>query len=381
MKAGLSLEALLTEVVRQKNTRRDFVTSTKDAVRLALTPGFNDGLSLLLLKEGAQELERFAISATAHDQIAAKLGIPSKYYDRLLKDHTDMVVGQVNTLFEREPSARLVRVLDGKVRAFLSDRFLRLDNNEVLEQTLPLIVKGDIATRLISSNVTDNHLYLKVLFTDDKLKQEISTTRGGELRVVRPGFRLSNSETGFGALKINAFFWDSYCENGCVFGMQDFLESVSFNRSHLGGRLLEGVNYQVISDETRVLQDQAIISSTKDVMKAIASVEFAAELGKQLRAAANSERVKSAIGAVDLAVKELDLRQGEKESILETFIKDGDYSKWGLASAVTAVANLNDEAVSYERASELENIGAKILSLDLKNWKRFVEAEPIARAA
>jgi hypothetical protein len=157
------------------------------------------------------------------------------------------------------------------------------------------------------------------------------------------------------------------------------IEAFTFNRSHLGGRLIEGVNYEVLSDESRKLEDAAVISQTRDVLKALASPAFSQQLGDQLRATANTESVKSPIGAVELALQELNLRQSEKESILETFIQDGDYSQWGLASAVTALANdESDDVVSYERAAELENVGAKILQLKVPEWNRYVHALPKA---
>lgn len=370
MKSGMSLEALLTEVKRQNAVKRDFVTSTKDNVRMVEAETLPNSVALVLLRDGADELERFSLAETAHRQVAAKLSIPWKYYFRLLTDHRDLVIDQVNALFEREPSSRLFRTLDGTCRAFLSDRYKRLDNVEVLEQTLPAIVKGDIETHMMSSNVGDNQMHLKVLFTGDELAQEVTRGPNGAPRIVRPGFRMANSETGHGSLNIRGFFYDSYCTNGCVFGQQD---AFTYSRTHLGGRLIEGVDYEVLSDESRALEDRTIISQVSDVMRAMGSKEFSDKLGDKLRAAAHTERVERPTAAVDLAVKELDLKESERDSILETFIADRDYTQWGLASAVTAQAN--DEQISYERACELEDIGGKILSMQLQQWSKFVHAE------
>ena len=377
MKEGMTLEALLTEVTRQNSVKRDFVASTESNVRMIEATDMPNKVGVVLLKDGATELERFSITENAHKQIAGRLQIPSKYYMRLLADHRDLIIAQVNALFEREPASRLFRCLDGKLRAFLSDKFLRLDNAQVLEQTLPAIVKGELETQLLSTNVGENHMHIKCLFTGDELAQDITDrTRTGEPRIVRPGFRMSNSETGHGSLKLEAFFYDGYCLNGQVFGLQ---EAFTFRRTHLGGRLIEGVDFEVLSEKSRELEDKTIISQVSDVMGAIAKPEFAQAMGDKLRAAARTPDVKEPVAAVELAVKELELREGESDSILETFIKDGDYSKWGLASAVTSVAN--DDDTTYERACELENIGAKVLELSLHQWTRFVEAEKVPVAA
>jgi len=374
MKKGMSLEALLTEVQRQNSVKVDKVASTKENVRMVETADLPNGVGVVMLKDGATELERYSISDNAHKQIAARLKIPSKYYFRLLEDHRDLVISQVNALFEREPASRLFRILDGKLRAFLSDRFLRLDNAQVLQETLPAIVKGELETQLLSTNVGENHMHLKVLFTGDELAQEITDrTRTGATRTVRPGFRMSNSETGHGKLRLEGFFYDGYCLNGQVFNVT---EAFSFGRSHLGGRLIEGVDFEVLSDKSKELEDQTIISQVSDVMKAMASPEFAQQMGDKLRAAANTPDVKEPVAAIELAVKDLDLRDGEQDAILETFIQDGDYSQWGLASAVTSVANKDE--TTYERACELENVGAKVLDFQLREWSRYVEAVKVA---
>lgn len=374
MKAGMSLESLLTEVKRQNEVKRDFVTSTEDNVRMVDAPDLAHSVAVVMLKNGSTELERFAVSDHAHKQIASRLKIPGRHYMRLLHDHRDLVINQVNALFEREPASRLFRTLDGTLRAFLSDRYLRLDNADVLEQTLPAIVKGDIETQLLSTNVSDDKMNLKVLFTGDELAHEItSRTKDGSPRVIRPGFRMSNSEIGSGTMSIEGFFYDGYCLNGCVFGK---IDAFSFKRTHLGGRLIEGADFEVISDKSRELEDKAIISQASDVMAAMANPEFAEKMVARLRAITETGDVKSPIAAVDLAVKELDLRESEKEDILTTFIEDRDYSQWGLASAVTAVANKDE--ITYDRACDLENIGSSIIDLNQLQWNRFAQAEKVA---
>lgn len=370
MKRGMPLEELLQEVIRQNSVKRDFVTNTQDNVRMVPMPDFPNGVAVVLQKDGSS-LERFEVTENAHRQIAGRLSIPWKFYFRMLTDHTDIVIDNVNKLFEREPSSRLFRTLDGKLRAFLSDRYLRLDNQQVLEETLPAIVKGEFETKMLSSWVGDNMMDLKVLFTDDRFAQEITDkTRTGQTRIVRPGFRMSNSETGMGSLNLDGFFYDGYCLNGCVFGKVD---AFSFRRTHLGGRLIEGVDYEVLSDKSRELEDQVIISQVTDVMRSMANPEFAQKMGDKLRAAAATEDVKRPMAAVDVAIKELPLQETDRESILTTFLQDGDFSKWGLASAVTSVANRDD--ISMERAHEIEDVGAQILEMGLRDWSRYVNAE------
>jgi hypothetical protein len=370
MKRGQSLESLLTTVIEQRERKRDFVANTKESIQMVEAPDLSQGVALVLLKEGSSELERFTITENCHRQIASRLQIPWKYYDRLLTDHRDLVINQVNALFEREPQTRLLRTLDGKARAFLSDRYRTIDNDEVIEQVLPPIVKGDIPSQLLSSKVTENNMFIKVLFTGDNLAQEIGTTRNGTPDVIRPGALIRNSETGHGSMEIDGFFYRDFCLNGCVFGREEIF---SFNRRHIGSRLVGNGDFELFTDETKRKQNEVIIAELTDSMKALTDEENVRKMGDALRATKEGTQVKDAFGAVDQLAKEVSIRDAEKQDIISNLLTDGDFSRWGMLNAVTKVANT--EKVDYERACELENIGAQIIDMQMNQWNRIAVAE------
>lgn len=349
---------------------------------------------IVLLKAGADQLERFSITENCHRQIAGRLQVPWKYYDRLLKDHKDLVINQVNALFEREPQIRLLRTLDGKARAFLSDRYRPLDNDAVIERALPPIVKGDIESHLMSSNVGENQMHIKVLFTDERLKMDVGEAPhggravpidrpghtwdgGNDARtgrdIVRPGCVISNSETGHGSLSIKAFFWRAFCDNGCIFGQNEIF---NYSRTHLGSKLAGNGDFEIFTDETKRKQDEVIIAEVTDSMASLTNVENVQKMAAALRATKEGPKVKDAFAAVDVMVKELDVRETEKESVLTNLLTDGDFSRWGMVNAVTKLANADD--VSYERACELEQIGGKMLDLTNAQWQRIATAEKVA---
>lgn len=372
MQKAMNLQDLLSEVIRQGRNKQDKITNTQDNIRMVpALPGESNGTpKLVLLRKGATELERYEIAEHAHQQIAGRLEIPWRYYNRLLSDHPDMVMDQVNKLFEREPATRLIRILDGQVRAFLSDRYLRLDNAEVLEHALPQIVKGGFQNEMLAAQVDSQGMHIKCVFTGEELAHKITTARGQD-RIMRPGFRLSNSETGQGKFRIEGFFYDSYCKNGCVWGMK---EVFSFERSHLGSRLIEGAEFMVVSSQTVQAMNDLVRSQTHDALATLSSPERVAQMAEALRKTANSEVCQHPIAAVDLAVKTLPILDREKEGILETFLRDGDYTQYGLAAAITEQAN-NSEKCTVQRAYELENIGAQLLQLSAKKWNAYATAE------
>lgn len=393
MKNGMNIEELLTEVQRQASVKKDYVASTENDFRIVQMDGYpNDVAAVLQRGQGSEvesriealasgavsafPLERLEITEHAHRQIAGRLQIPLKYYFRMLEDHPDLMMNAVNTLFQREPGTRLLRTMDGKLRAFLSNRYKRIDNDEVLQSALPPIVKGELETTLLSSNVTERNLYLKVLLTGENMKQEIGKTRDGGPDIVQPGFILKNSEIGTGSLSISAFFFRSFCYNGCVFGKTDAFE---FKRTHLGGALIEGTDFEILSDKSKELEDKAILSQVNDVMHAIASPEFVNTMGDKLRSLREGDTLKKPVPAVELLAKDYGLTQGESDQVLQNLIEDRDYSKWGMVNAVTKVANI--EAVSYDRASDLELLGSKLIDITNAQWQRMVEAQPVAVAA
>ena len=372
MQNGMNLQELLTEVIRQNDAKRDFVASTHESIRMV---EFDSEPHIILLKEGAEALERFTITEHCHRQLASRLSIPWKYYQRLLNDHLDLVIHQVNALFEREPQTRMVRTLDGQARAFLSDRYRRLDNAQVLEQALPPILKGDVETSVLSCNVSPNNMHMKVLFTDDSLKQDIGLApHSNRSDVVRPGLILGNSEVGQGLLFMKGFFFRDYCTNGCVFGMYDAFEA---RRTHVGGKITAQSDFQVFSDETQKKEDELVIAQITETLKTMSDPNRVREMGNRLREIKTGEKANDPIAAMELLAENQGLSQQETNRALQNFLEDGDYSQWGAVNAVTKVAN-NEEEVSYERACELEEIGSKIIQMNAKQWLQVAVAERVA---
>lgn len=371
MKQHMTIQQLLEEVKRQQAGKVDFAADTSK-FQMQQFDDMPNKVGMVVLERDSQLLDRYEITENAHQQIASRLNIPFKYYQRLLADHADLLIHQVNELFQREPEIRLVRTLDKKVRAFLSNQYLRIDNDYVLENALPPIIHGDIGqTKLLSCSVNDENMHIKGLFEDVQIDLG-PTARNNAQDIVKPGFYIRNSEVGKGSLSVRGFFYRSYCTNGCVFGSE---EMFAFSRSHIGSKLLKDATYRVLSQETQALEDKAIISQVTDVMKALGSREFIDEMGAKLRALKQGEAIQQPVAAVEVLGKELGLTQSEQDNALTNLLKDGDLSRWGALNAVTAIAN---DTESYERATELEGMGSQIINMPAKVWTNIAQAERAA---
>ena len=66
------------------------------------------------------------------------------------------------------------------------------------------------------------------------------------------------------------------------------------------------------------------------------------------------------------------LNETEGDNVLQELIMGGEMNRFGLINAVTAMAQKVD---SYDRSTELEEMGAKLMALPAAQWN------PIANAA
>lgn len=381
MKPGISLTQLNTEVQRQAAARVDFLVNTQASLRLVQMKDMAKGVALVSLDDGAAALQRWELTDTAHDQIAGWIEIPRKYYDRLLVDHPDMLVDNVNKLFEREPGMRMVRTLDGKCRAFMSDRYRRLDNDQVLAEVLPHILakgsSGERSHKVLQSIISDKQMALSVVFTDPALGQDIGVTAKGGRDIVHPGFKIGNSEVGKGSLSMKGFFYRDYCDNGCVWAAAG--TEIEFQRNHSGSKLTADMERVIFTDEARQAEDRALMLALRDMIGGMGSLAVAQAMGDALRAAKTGDTIAKPVAAIEVLAKAVGLLEGEKDQALQNLIAEADFSRYGALNAITAIANQPE--TSDDRALELEEIGGSLLTMSQSEWNRIANTVKVAVAA
>lgn len=130
MKQGKTLQELGRELQRQRNNRQDFIADTHSIHINSDSRG-----SILTISTDNQN-HYFNVGELAHQQIASRLNIPFRYYQKMQAENPALLDENVNNWLNQFPERRMIRVLDGKVRAFLSDRYRRLDNLELCAAVL-----------------------------------------------------------------------------------------------------------------------------------------------------------------------------------------------------------------------------------------------------
>ena len=350
MKTGKTLTELAVEIERQAHNKRDVVADTK---ALVMTPD-----SQLQLVNG--ETHEFNVNAIAHRQIGERVGIPRAYYDRMLQTQPQLLADNVNTWFQAKPERRLVRLLDGNVRAFLSDRYQRIDNFDIAKTVLPILLSTP-GIQCVSSEITESRLYIKAV--SHKITGEVKSRRVGD--VVEAGVLISNSEVGMGAITIKPFFHFLVCTNGMV------RDKDSLRRAHLG-RQIEGDNVvQFLTDETRQAEDHAVLLKIRDVMGAAMDPDNF-RLALDAMQATTEQRIEgNPVAAVQELRNTFSLTEGEGSSVLRHLIEGADLSRYGLMNAVTRSA---EDIESYDRATDQETIGGAMLDMPARDWKRIAIA-------
>ena len=342
MKQGRTLQELGQELSRQREARKDFISDTRS---LAMDSSALGGRFLIALGDDTQE---YSIGETAHQQIAARLQIPYRYYQKMQREYPTLLDENVNGWFRQSPERRMIRVLDGNVRAFLSDRYRRLDNLELCTAVLPVIQEMKDAT-IMSCEVTESHLYLKVV--NKKLKAEV-----GVGDVVQAGFVVSNSEVGLGSLKVEPLIYRLVCKNGLI--VKDFAQK----KYHVGRQVApeDDAAYELYSDETLAQDDKAFFMKMQDTVRcAVDAAKFHVTVDK-MRETMEIPLADNPVQAVEELADRFLLTQNERGDVLRQLFMGGDNSRYGLINAVTAASKLAD---SYERATELERIGGELLAL------------------
>lgn len=365
MKQGRTLTELASELERRSEAKRDLVA---DCRSLALTcvestkPTEENEAPKLTTRLSVNDEETFNLTPHTHRQIGTYLGIPAKYYERMHEQAPWLLAGNVNHWLKENPKRRMVRTLDGEARAFMSDRYRRFDNERVAEAVIPVLLDApDNAIQLASAEVTERKLYIKAVFP--QIEQEVK--RGD---IVQAGIEISNSEIGLGSVSVLPFIYRLICLNGMT------MADRGMRRYHIG-KQIEGEGqdvYEMFRDETLQADDKALIMKLQDIVRAAMTGENGfSEYVQGLRDAQDGTQIANPIKAVEQLAETVVLSQPEQVSVLTHLLREGDMSRFGMLNAVTRTAV---DVESYDRASELEKTGGKILNIPKDDWERIAVA-------
>lgn len=343
MKTQLSLEDLARQITDRAKRKEDFIA---DTTLMKMVTG-----SKLALSD-----REFEINDHAHGQIADRLAIPQRYYDRMRSEAPGLLADNVNTWFQRKPERRMLRTIDGTARAFLSDKFARLDDEHFGDTVLPVVMDVPGAD-VVSCAITDTKTHIK--FVSRKMLRDV---KAGD--TIAFGIAFSNSEVGAGAIAAHLFTERLICTNGMI-SAEDVFRSTHVGAKH-GGRDLT----EILQLDTIQADGKATMLKLRDFARDLLSDRVMDEHVEKLRVLAGVE-IKDPVKAVEKLGKTHSFTEGERTSVLAHLIKGGDLSLFGLAQAVTRTA---EDLPDYNRATDFERVGGKMLDLTRSEYREMALA-------
>ena len=346
MKTGLTLQEMAQELERQREAKHDYLVDTR---KLRFSVG-TDGVALSGLPGGEQSVRR-----TAHQQFASLTGIPKPYYDRMASDAPDLLAENLNHWLETQPKKRLVRTIDGSVRAILSDRYRALDNYDLAMAVLPKL--GQLEATVQSTDITEDRFYLKAV--TERISGEVK--QGDRIQA---GIVVSNSEVGRGRLSIQEMDYRLVCTNGMI--RAHVVKKTHLGRSGFADDALEDAR-EFFRDETRMLEDKAFFHKLQDAASAMFDEGRFMERLHEYSNAAQQQIEADPVETVQEIGKRMKLNDSETSGVLKHLITGGDLSKWGAANAIT---RYSQDVESYDRATELEAIGGDVIELSPQEWSK-----------
>ena len=352
MKSGVSLQQMLTEVKRQSESKEDYLIAPN---RLRMESYGKEMFLHLSDDSGTELIEPMTITGIAHRQIGTHLRIPAAYYDRMREERPDLLAYNANTWFKQENSQRMLRTLDGSARAYLSNRYRRIDNIDIAGVTLP-ILGGLPDIRFESCQITESRMYIKAV--NPRLQAEVSP---GD--IVQAGVIISNSEVGLGSVNIQPLVYRLVCSNGMV------VNDAQTRRNHVGRVNEASENYQLYSEKTLEADDKAFAMKIQDTVRAVVDeVRFTRVVNMMREAKEARMNTTDVPGIVKLVSRDFHITDEESSGVLQRLIEGNDLTLYGLSNAVT---RHSQDVPDYDRATALEGIGYNILSMPARQWSRI----------
>lgn len=367
-RVGRSLQDLAAEIERRAEVKKDIIAPVPK-LELAVVKNGDRGEPVIAVANG--DVTRYGMQDVAHGQLAEYAGIPMAYYRRMLADDPELLAENVNRwLRDKTSDKRMVRTLDGKVRAFLSNGYRALENEDLAEAVLPVLLDRDLL--IVSCEITDRRLYIKAV--DRRIERDVPTGRKmGDgthtfFDTVSPAITISNSEVGLGTLSIETGVYTRACTNLAMIG-------TNFRKYHVGKRADLGAEvFELLTDDTKKATDKAIWMQTQDVVKAaFDEVKFAALTKKLGDAAKDVVPAEETVEVIERVGRKFSLTEGERKGVLAKLIEGADLTRYGVHAAITRFSQ--EESVNYDRATELEKVGGEVIEMNPRDWGRVIDVE------
>lgn len=354
MREGRTLKNLAVELERQLASKKDMIVP---AMKMRLSTSMAGQCTLLIDESGGAR--EYPVNAFALQQIADKHAIPHGYFERMRLEMPMLLDRNVNAWMHAQPHInRLIRTLDGRARAFLTDRYRRIDHWDLANYILPILDRLPGA-RFESLELTESRMYLKVVTS--KVCCEVAP---GD--VIQAGVVVSNSEIGSAKLRVEPLIYRLVCKNGLIAADR------SMRKTHLGRKLISDEEHVVVfQDDTLKADDHALFLKVRDMVEAAVSAATFQLISAKMRKTMGIQLTGDPVRSVEVLAKRLTLNEDERGGVLRHLVEGGELSAYGLVNAVTGYSQ---DIADYDRATAFEEFGGLMLDFEPPEWKAIAAA-------
>lgn len=360
------------EILRSQQARKHDVLVSPGALRTTAADGqfgmlVPDPTALTLDGIGADRFSR--MSAQAVGQMATRTGIPRDYM-RLLAEtpaHAELAATNANYWLERDPRPVFVRSFQGDdggtglVRAMLSERYGTIDHLDAVMATLAGFHEAGIHPAIQQCDLTENRLFVRFVSPEistniaDLVKNYQHKGRGGQdLPLLHAGLVLQNSETGAGSYTLVPRVEVQVCTNGMTRPQE------AYSRRHIGEKLETGI---IRASDDTIQKTLALVSAqTRDMVKAVMSVEYLERVANELREFHGVAVTRPTV-VVEVIAKTLKWTESQQDDLLNAFIGGGDFTVLGIGQAITAMAQ---DAPDGEKQADGEDSVWNVMAIAAK---------------
>jgi hypothetical protein len=356
-----SLEGLLQRVVAEDRRKHDVIADTRK-MSVVVPEGDDTTGDVRLLLDTEDGLTEYVLSDHTLGQVSTDLGIPKRYFDRMRVEAPDLFRTNLHHWMYNKPKARMIRGLTNEpghpltARAWMSDKFRRLDHIEIARTLLPEFDNLGTQVEFHQAAVTEQKLYIRALFP--QIQRDIKHV--GD--TVRWGVEIANSEIGAGSLTIRGFVLVLACTNGMTVAK-------SLNARHVGKREGEGI----LSNEALAADDTAFWLAARDTLRYTCTETAFNEIADRLQDLSEIQVV-SPVAATKVLAKEHGLSEAEEEAVMLSLAADPNgigRGQWGMLNALTAAAQTVE---SFDRQAEIEAIGWNVAQMTDRDWSKVAAA-------
>ena len=249
-------------------------------------------------------------------------------------------------------------MLDGSMRAFVSNRYLRIDHHEVSCAAMPVV--GEMPDiHFVSCQITDSRMYIKLV--NPHMQEEIAPGI-----TVQSGLVISNSEVGLGSVSVQPLIYYPEFDAGMI------VRTSSTKRVHSGPIYSVEENFDIPPEQSYLQDGSPFLEQIRNTVRSAVDEQMFEQTAARIREAREARfNADNVLGVVHATGHEFGVMENEQDGVLEQLAADNDLSLYGLANAVT---RHSQSIESYDRATALEAIGYDILSMPSATWNRINQA-------